>query len=123
MTAPDSSQGENPLQRPQRGDAERIELELREEIARLRSLLPERIDLDPDDIERGLAGLVLTLVEFLRQVLERQAIRRMEGGTLSDDEVERVGLALMRLEEKIGEIAAQFGLDQDDIQLRIGASS
>jgi hypothetical protein len=123
MTAPDSSQGENPLQRAQGRDAERIELELREEIARLRSLLPERIDLDPDDIERGLAGLVLTLVEFLRQVLERQAIRRMEGGTLSDDEVERVGLALMRLEQKIGEIAAQFGLDQDDIQLRIGAAS
>lgn len=101
----------------------KIELELREEIARLRALLPERIDLDPDDIERGLAGLVLTLVEFLRQVLERQAIRRMEGGTLSDDEVERVGLALMRLEQKIGEIAEQFGLDKDDIQLRIGASS
>lgn len=100
-----------------------IELELREEIGRLRSLLPERIDLDPADIERGLAGLVLTLVEFLRQVLERQAIRRMEGGSLSDDEVERVGLALMRLEEKIGEIANQFGLDQDDIQLRIGAAS
>jgi hypothetical protein len=104
-------------------EATKIELELREEIARLRSLLPERIDLDPDDIERGLAGLVLTLVEFLRQVLERQAIRRMEGGTLSDDEVERVGLALMRLEQKVGEIAAQFGLDQDDIQLRIGAAS
>jgi len=101
----------------------KIELELREEIARLRSLLPERIDLDPDDIERGLAGLVLTLVEFLRQVLERQAIRRMEGGSLSDDEVERVGLALMRLEQKVSEIAAQFGLDQDDIQLRIGAAS
>jgi hypothetical protein len=101
----------------------KIELELREEIERLRALLPERIDLDPDDIERGLAGLVLTLVEFLRQVLERQAIRRMEGGTLSDDEVERVGLALMRLEQKVGEIAAQFGLDQDDIQLRIGAAS
>lgn len=101
----------------------KLELELREEIERLRSLLPGRIDLDPDDIERGLAGLVLTLVEFLRQVLERQAIRRMEGGTLNDDEVERVGLALMRLEEKIGEIAAQFGLDQDDIQLRIGAAS
>jgi hypothetical protein len=101
----------------------KIEIELREEIERLRALLPERIDLEPEDIERGLAGLVLTLVEFLRQVLERQAIRRMEGGTLTDDEVERVGLALMRLEEKIGEIAAQFGLDEDDIQLRIGAAS
>jgi len=100
-----------------------IELELREEIARLQSLLPERIDIDPADLERGLAGLVLTLVEFLRQVLERQAIRRMEGGTLSDDEVERVGLALMRLEQKIGEIAEQFGLDSDDIQLRIAAAS
>ena len=104
-------------------DSTKIELELREEIERLRALLPERIDLDPADIERGLAGLVLTLVEFLRQVLERQAIRRMEGGSLSDDEVERVGLALMRLEEKVGEIAAQFGLDKDDIQLRIAAAS
>jgi hypothetical protein len=104
-------------------DTAKIEIELREEIARLRSLLPERIDLAPEDVERGLAGLVLTLVEFLRQVLERQAIRRMEGGTLTDDEVERVGLALMRLEEKIGEIAEQFGLDRDDIQLRIGAAS
>ena len=104
-------------------DTTKIELELREEIERLRALLPERIDLDPADIERGLAGLVLTLVEFLRQVLERQAIRRMEGGSLSDDEVERVGLALMRLEQKVGEIAAQFGLDKDDIQLRIGAAS
>jgi hypothetical protein len=102
-------------------DTTKIELELREELARLRSLLPERIDVDPDDVERSLAGLVLTLVEFLRQVLERQAIRRMEGGTLTDDEVERVGLALMRLEEKVGEIAAQFGLDRDDIQLRIGS--
>ena len=104
-------------------DTTKIELELREEIERLRALLPERIDLDPADIERGLAGLVLTLVEFLRQVLERQAIRRMEGGSLSDDEVERVGLALMRLEQKVGEIATQFGLDKDDIQLRIGAAS
>jgi hypothetical protein len=104
-------------------DTTPIELELRDEIARLRSLLPERIDIDPADLERGLVGLVLTLVEFLRQVLERQAIRRMEGGSLSDDEVERVGLALMRLEEKIGEIAEQFGLDRDDIQLRIAAAS
>ena len=104
-------------------DAAKIELELREEIARLRSLLPERIDLAPEDIERGLAGLVLTLVEFLRQVLERQAIRRMEGDTLTDDEVERVGVALMSLERKIGEIAEQFGLDHDDIQLRIAAAS
>jgi hypothetical protein len=115
--------GLRPPRTPHAREAEKIELELREEITRLRRLLPERLDLDPDDIERGLAGLVLTLVEFLRQVLERQAIRRMEGGTLTDDEVERVGVALMRLEQKIGEIADQFGLDHDDLQLRIGASS
>ena len=76
----------------------RIELdEVRAELARVSAALPERIDIDPDDVERGLAGLVLGLVELLRQVLERQAVRRMEGGTLSDEEIERVGLALMRL--------------------------
>ncbi len=99
-----------------------IELELREELRRLQGLLPERIDIDPDDVERGLAGLVLTLVEFLRQVLERQAIRRMEGNTLNDDEIERIGVALMRLEKKIGELAEEFGLDPDDLQIRLGAS-
>ncbi len=98
-----------------------IELELREELRRLQGLLPERIDIDPDDVERGLAGLVLTLVEFLRQVLERQAIRRMEGNTLNDDEIERIGVALMRLEKKIGELAEEFGLDPDDLQIRLGA--
>ena len=64
--------------------------------------------------------LVLTLVEFLRQVLERQAIRRMDGGTLTDDEVERVGLALMRLEAKVREMAELFGLDPDDLNLGLG---
>ena len=100
-----------------------IEIELREELRRLQGLLPERIDIDPEDVERGLAGLVLTLVEFLRQVLERQAIRRMEGGTLKDDEVERVGLALMRLERKVVELAEEFGLDRDDLEIRLGASA
>ena len=99
-----------------------IELELREELKRLQGILPERIDIDPEDVERGLAGLVLTLVEFLRQVLERQAIRRMEGGTLTTDEVERVGVALMRLEKRVIELAEEFGLDKDDLQLRLGAA-
>lgn len=94
--------------------------EARAELARVRSLLPERIELEPESVERGLAGLVLGVVELLRQVLEKQAVRRMEHGTLSDDEVERIGLALMRLEEKVREIATQFGLDEDDIQLRLG---
>jgi hypothetical protein len=82
--------------------------------------LPRRIDASPDDIEAGLARLVLTLVEFLRQVLEHQAVRRMEGGALSDDEVERVGLALMRLEERLGEIRTAFGLEADDLNIDLG---
>jgi len=102
----------------------RIELdEVRAELARVSAALPERIDIDPDDVERGLAGLVLGLVELLRQVLERQAVRRMEGGTLSDEEIERVGLALMRLERKVRELAEHFGLDEEDLKIRLGASS
>jgi hypothetical protein len=68
---------------------------------RVRGALPDRINVDPEGLEQGLAQLVLTLIEFLRQVLERQAVRRMEGGSLSDEEVEQVGLALMKLEEKV----------------------
>ncbi len=82
--------------------------------------LPERIDVDPDDVERGLGKLVLTIVEFVRQLLERQAIRRMEGGGLSDAEVERVGIALMRLDEKVGEMAARFGLAREELRLGLG---
>jgi Gas vesicle protein K len=101
----------------------RVELdEVRAEMARVSAVLPERIDIDPDDVERGLAGLVLGLVELLRQVLERQAVRRMEGGTLTDEEIERVGLALMRLERKVRDLATHFGLDEDDLRITLGAS-
>ena len=101
-----------------------IELEeVRAELARVSALLPERIDIDPDDVERGLAGLVLGLVELLRRILEKQAVRRMEGGTLTDDEIERVGLALMRLERKVRDLADDFGLTEDDLRLGLGASS
>src|SRR2546428_9406682 len=94
--------------------------ELRHEVERLRGLLPERVDVDPEGVEQGLAKLVLTLVEFLRQLLERQAIRRMDGGTLTDDEIERVGLALMGLEGKIREIAEAFGVDPDGLNIGLG---
>jgi hypothetical protein len=97
--------------------------EVRAELARISAVLPQRIDIDPDDVERSLAGLVLGLVELLRQVLERQAVRRMEGGTLSDDEIERVGLALMKLEQRVRELADQFGLKESDLTLRLGAVS
>jgi hypothetical protein len=97
-------------------DLRRVAAELRE----IAPSLPQRLDASPDDIEAGLARLVLTLVEFLRQVLEHQAVRRMEGGALSEDEIERVGLALMRLQERLDEIRIVFGLDADDLNIDLG---
>lgn len=79
-----------------------------------------RIDCSAENIEQGLAKLVLSLIELLRQVLERQAIRRMEGGTLSDEQVEDMGAALMKLEAKITELAAHFGLKASDLNLDLG---
>ena len=94
--------------------------DLRREVERLRGILPERVDVDPEGIDNGLAKLVLTLVEFLRQLLEKQAVRRMEGGTLTDDEVERMGLALMRLEQKVQEMARAFGVEPSDLNIGLG---
>jgi hypothetical protein len=93
---------------------------LRRELQQVRGTLPSRIDVDSEGLEHGLAQLVLTLVEFLRQLLERQAVRRMEGGSLSEEEVERVGVALMRLEEKVHELAEQFGLKPADLNINLG---
>jgi hypothetical protein len=93
---------------------------LKSELQQVRGALPSRIDVDTEGLEQGLAQLVLTLVEFLRQLLERQAVRRMEGGSLSDEEVERVGLALMKLEEKVHQLAEQFGLRPSDLNINLG---
>lgn len=94
---------------------------LQAEVERLRSLgSPPRWNADPDDVRRSVAKLVLTLVEAIRQLLERQAIRRMENGTLTDAETEAIGLALMRLEDAVRDIAAQFGLAPEDLNLDLG---
>jgi hypothetical protein len=82
--------------------------------------VPARVELSPDNIEQGLAKLVLTLIDFLRQLLERQAIRRMEGGTLSEQEIEQMGEALMKLEAKIRDMAQQFGLSPADLNIDLG---
>jgi len=79
-----------------------------------------RWNADPEDVERSLARLVLALVEFLRKLMERQAIRRMEEGTLSEDEVERLGRALMRLEQTVHDMAARFGLAPEELNLDLG---
>jgi hypothetical protein len=81
---------------------------------------PLRWNPDPEDVQKSVAQLVLTLVEFIRQLMERQAIRRMEEHTLTDREVEAVGLALMRLEETIRDIGARFGLSPEDLKLDLG---
>ena len=94
---------------------------LRAEIERLRAAGgPPRWNANPDDVRRSVVKLVLTLVEFIRQLLERQAIRRLEGGTLTDEETEAVGLALMRLEETIRELGGQFGIAPEDLKLDLG---
>ena len=90
------------------------------ELAEIAPALPSRIDATPEDVESGLAKLVLTLIEFLRQVLEHQAVRRMEGGTLSDEEIERLGLTLMRLQERLDELKEDFGLAGEDLNIDLG---
>lgn len=86
------------------------------------SVPPGAADSEPalERPEQGLARLVLTLVELLRQLLERQAVRRMEGAGLSDEQVERMGLALMDLERKMGEMREAFGLSEADLNLDLG---
>lgn len=82
--------------------------------------LPERIDADSSAAENGLARLVLTLIELLRKVLEHQAIRRMDGGGLTDAEVEKLGLAMLRLHKRMEEMKEVFGLADEDLQVDLG---
>jgi len=90
------------------------------ELREIAPALPERIETNPKDIEAGVAKLVLTLVEFLRQVLEHQAVRRMEGGDLTDQQIEDLGLALMRLQERLAELKDAFGLTDEDLNVDLG---
>ena len=81
---------------------------------------PRRLSLDEGKLKNGLGQLVLTLVKLLHELLEKQAIRRMEGGSLSDDEVERLGSALMRQAEEIERLRMEFGLTEEDLNLDLG---
>ena len=81
---------------------------------------PLRWDADPDEVQRSVAQLVLTLVEFIRRLLERQSIRRMEAGTLTPHQTEDVGRALMKLEETVRDIAEKFGIPAEDLNLDLG---
>jgi hypothetical protein len=87
---------------------------------RVDASLSRRVNADPEKLERGLAQLVLTLIELLRQLMERQALRRIDGGTLSEEQVERLGRTFMELDRRMEELRLQFGLTEDDLNLRLG---
>ena len=94
--------------------------DLRRELERAAGGNPLRWNADPDEVQRSVAQLVLTLVEFIRQLLERQAIRRMESGTLTDRQTEDIGRALMQLEATVHDLAARFGIPIEDLNLDLG---
>jgi len=96
------------------------EEQLRRALTFAESVVPERIAADSEIVENGLAKLVLSIVELVRKLLEKQALRRMDAGNLTDDEIERVGAALMKLEEKMAELKRTFGLSDEDLNLKLG---
>ncbi len=91
-----------------------------EEIEKVKDVLPKRIDANPKNVEKGLAKLVLTLVELIRKLLEKQAMRRIEGGSLSEEEIEGIGETLMKLENKMKELKEIFGLKDEELNLNLG---
>lgn len=91
-----------------------------EEMERVDNSLPRHINADPERVEQGLAKLVLTLIELIRRLLEKQAVRRIEGGSLTDDEIERLGQTFLKLEAKMRELKKQFGLEHEDLNLNLG---
>jgi hypothetical protein len=107
----------SPDEPPRTGEADDPATAALQAIARA---LPERINADPEHVEQGLARLVLTVVELLREVLEHQAIRRMDGGTLSEAEIERLGLALLKLNQRMDELKQIFELTDEDLNIDLG---
>jgi len=94
--------------------------EFAQEMEKVEGALPRHLNADPEKVEQGLAKLVLAVIDLLRRLMEKQAIRRIEGGSLTDEEIERLGLAFMRMEEKLEEIKAAFGLENEDLNLNLG---
>ena len=94
--------------------------DLATELDRIGTAFPKRVNADPERVEQGLAQLVLTLIELLRQLMERQALRRMEQGTLTDEQIERLGDTFMKLERRMEELKREFGLEDRDLNLNLG---
>lgn len=91
-----------------------------EEMEKSQDALPKKIDANPENVERGLAKLVLTLIELIRKLLEKQAMRRVEADSLSEEEIERMGETLMKLENKMDELKGIFGLKDEELNLNLG---
>ena len=91
-----------------------------EEIEKIQNALPKRIDANPKNVEKGLAKLVLTLIELIRKLMEKQAMRRIDAGSLTEEEIERVGETLMKLEGKMKELKEIFGLKDEDLNINLG---
>ena len=105
---------------PPSGEAAVAGERLAAELTAVARALPERINADPERVEQGLARLVLTVIELLREVLEHQAVRRMDGGTLSEEQVEQLGLALLKLNHRMDELKGIFGLTDEDLNIDLG---
>jgi hypothetical protein len=85
-----------------------------------RRLLPQRLETDPESVERDLFKLVLTVIELIRQLMEKQALRRVDEGDLTDEQVEGLGLGLMHLEQAMDELKARYGLTTADLNIDLG---
>ena len=90
------------------------------DLPRINDALSRRVNADPETLERGLAQLVLTIVELLRQLMERQALRRIDGGGLTDEQEERLGKTFMELDKRMAELRDEFGLTEEDLNLDLG---
>ena len=90
------------------------------DLPRISDVLNRRVNADPESLEKGLAQLVLTLVELLRQLMERQALRRIDSGGLSQEQEERLGRTFMELDERMAELREEFGLTEEDLNLDLG---
>ena len=99
---------------------EAVRRELETQLSAVARALPDRINADPERVEQGLARLVLTVIEVVRKVLEHQAVRRMDGGDLSAEEVERLGLTLLKLNERMHQLKGAFGLTDEDLEIDLG---
>ena len=103
-----------------RDSAEELRRALAGELAEIAEALPQRIDVEPEAVGRDLSKLVLTLVEMIRRVVEHQAVQRMDDPDLTEEQIERMGTALWRLEEKMQEIKTVFGLADEELNIDLG---